>query len=361
MTAKPDDTLPRLLVVDDTPENLALLRGLLKGHYHLLFANSGEQALRMVSGHTGIDMILLDVMMPGMDGMEVCRRIKDDAATRDIPVVFLSASDGKDEQAQGLALGGADYVSKPIHPALLLSRLKNQWLARKARTVLEAENQALTLQLGAQNKTVQALQDATLQALLTLLATREGQDDTHQARLQAYVAILCDELTQSAPPEYAISEADRALICRSAPLHDLGNVGTPDDILLKSGPLDDIERQRMKQHTLQGYAIIRSAEQKMGAFDSFLRFAGEIALSHHEKWDGSGYPHGLQGSSIPLSARIVAMADAYDAMTSARHFRQAFAHAAAVDMIQACAGTHFDPVIIDAFSRSAARLAAVPH
>lgn len=339
-----------VLVVDDTPENLGLMSALLKERYRVRVANGGERALAIAATPPRPDIILLDVMMPEVDGYEVCRRLKADATTADIPVVFLTARSDQDDERRGLELGAVDYVTKPISPPIVLARVHNHLQLKQAKDLLRDHNAFLEAEVLRRTEDLRAIKDVTIVALASLAETRDNETGGHIRRTQHYVRVLAESLRGH--PRFAASLTPEAidLIQRSAPLHDIGKVGIPDSVLLKPGPLTPREFELMKTHTTLGYDAIKAAERVMGHTDrSFLRFAREIALTHHERWDGSGYPQGLAGEAIPVPGRLMAVADVYDALISERIYKRAMSHAEAVRTIADGRGTHFDPDVVDAF------------
>jgi len=290
------------------------------------------------------DIILLDIMMPEMDGYEVCLTLKKLESTKHIPIIFITALSESDDEAKGLEMGAVDFIAKPFNPDLVKSRVRNHLELKKYRDQLEELVEARTQEL-------QQTQEVTIESMASLAEYRDPETGGHIRRTQNYVKVLAQNLSQN--PEYA-KELDGPTIYMlylSAPLHDIGKVGIPDDILLKPGKLTTEEFEIMKMHTIIGRDAIASAERKiMGK--SFLNFAHEIAYSHQEKWDGSGYPEGLSGEDIPLSARLMAVADVYDALISKRIYKPAIPHATAVSIIQNDSGSHFDPDVVNAFLES---------
>ena len=347
---------PVVLVVDDTPDNLMLMAGLLKESYRVKVASSGEKALRIAQTAPAPDLILLDIMMPDMDGYAVCRRLKADAATRDIPVVFLTAlSEQEDEQA-GLELGAVDYITKPISAPILLARVRNHIRLKEATDYIRDKNLFLEAEVERRTAHVRAIQDVTIMALASLAETRDNETGSHILRTQHYVRALAEELRHH--PRFAdfLTDGVIDLLYKSAPLHDIGKVGIPDAILLKPGKLTAEEWEIMKTHATLGSDSLARAEDRLdGDTPSFLRFAREIADAHHEKWDGSGYPRGLKGEEIPVSARLMALADVYDALISKRVYKEPMSHEQAVAIILDGRGRHFDPDVADAFLRLAER------
>lgn len=338
-----------VLVVDDTPDNLSLMGGLLRDHYHVKVANQGEKALKIVQGEQPPDLILLDIMMPGMDGYEVCRRLKANLHTRDIPVIFLTARADMEDERQGLALGAVDYITKPISPPILLARVATHLALKASADFLRDKSAYLEREVALRTLEVQAIQDVTIMAMTSLAETRNNETGNHIRRTQLYVKALAEHLRDH--PRFAHLLTDRMvdLLYKSAPLHDIGKIGIPDAILLKPGKLTVEEFEIMKTHTTLGRNAIEEAERRLGMRVAFLSVSKEIAYSHQEKWDGSGYPEGLKGDAIPVSARLMAVADVYDALISKRVYKPAFPHEQACATIVKGRGTHFDPDMVDAF------------
>jgi putative two-component system response regulator len=343
------DNVPTILAVDDTPVNLSLITGLLKSHYRVKVANSGEKALRIVHSDLPPDLVLLDVMMPDLDGIEVCRRLKDDPRTRHIPVIFLTAMAKSDDERLGLEAGAVDYITKPISPPILLARVKTHLQLKAGQDFLKDKNAYLESEVIRRTREVQAIQDVTILTMASLAETRDNETGNHIRRTQHYVKALANKLRDH--PRFAGYFTDHVidLLFKSAPLHDIGKVGIPDKILLKPGKLTPEEFEIMKTHTTLGRDAIEQAERQLGTPVEFLKLAKEIAYSHQEKWDGSGYPEGLSGDAIPVSARLMAVADVYDALISRRVYKAAFTHERAVELISEGRGKHFDPDITDAF------------
>jgi putative two-component system response regulator len=294
-------------------------------------------------------LILLDIMMPGMDGYEVCRRLKRDPATEDIPVMFLTAKAEIEDETLGLALGAVDYIVKPISPPIMLARIKMQLMFKSAADFLRGKGDLLENQVAKRTAEIQQLQDAMVLTMASLAETRDNETGNHIKRTQHFVKRLAQQLRQH--PQHAewLTERHIDLLFKSAPLHDIGKVGIPDNILLKPGKLDPAEFEIMKTHATMGRDAITRAEQELGHEVPFLRIAKAISLSHHEKWDGTGYPQGLAGEAIPLPARLMALADVYDALTTRRVYKPAFSHEVSCRIVCEGRGTHFDPDVLDAF------------
>jgi putative two-component system response regulator len=338
-----------ILVVDDTPDNLALMSALLKGLYKVKVANGGDKALRIAQADQPPDLILLDIMMPGIDGYQVLEQLKNDIRTRDIPVIFLTAKSEIEDERKGLELGAVDYITKPISPPIVLARVRTHLSLKAAADFLRDKAKFLEQEVARRTREVRAIQDVTILALASLAETRDADTGNHIRRTQYYVRALAEQLKTH--PRFArfLTDANIELLFKSAPLHDIGKVGIPDRILLKPGHFDAQELQVMKTHAMLGSDAISHAEKSLGTDVDFLSMAKEIALSHQEKWDGSGYPQGLSGDDIPLSARLMAVADVYDALISRRVYKDAMSHQEAVQIIADGKGTHFDPDLVDAF------------
>ncbi|CAA7624795.1 two-component system response regulator [Magnetospirillum sp. SS-4] len=338
-----------ILVVDDTPDNLALLSSLLKDDYRVKVASNGEKALRICGSDSPPDLVLLDIMMPGLDGYEVCRRLKADPGTHHIPVIFLTAKVELDAERKGLEIGAVDYITKPISPPIVLARVKTHLKLKMAADFLRDKNDFLEQEVAKRTEEVMAIQDVTILAMASLAETRDLETGNHIRRTQFYIKSLAGRLRSH--PRFAAQLDDYTInmLFKSAPLHDIGKVGIPDRILLKPGRFVPEEFEVMKTHTTLGRDAIEHAEHSLGARVEFLTMAKEIAYSHQEKWDGSGYPQNLSGDAIPLSARLMAVADVYDALISRRVYKEGMPHEVAVSIIVEGRGKHFDPDIVDAF------------
>jgi putative two-component system response regulator len=350
---------PSVLVVDDTPDNLSLMSGLLRDDYRVRVANNGKKALEISASQPQPDLILLDIMMPGMDGYEVLRHIQSNPQTRNIPVIFLTAKSEVDDEKKGLELGAVDYITKPISPPIVLARVKNHLMLKASADFLRDKSAYLEQEVSKRTQENLAIQDVTILTLASLAETRDSDTGNHIRRTQFYVQALAEELKTH--PDYApiLTEQYIALLFKSAPLHDIGKVGIPDRILLKPGRFDADEFEVMKTHTVLGRDAIQAAEDRLGLKVEFLNMAKEIAYFHQEKWDGSGYPDGIAGTAIPLSARLMAVADVYDALISRRVYKSGMSHEQAVQVMQEGRGSHFDPAILDAFIKLQDRFQAI--
>jgi putative two-component system response regulator len=340
-----------ILVVDDSAENLALLSDLLLPLYEVRAVNSGERALRAATGKPRPDLILLDVMMPDMDGYEVLWQLRQDPAAADIPVIFVTALDTSVDEAHGLELGAVDYITKPIKPAITLARVKAQLDLKAARDWLADRNQALEAEVSRRMAENVFVQNVTIRSLGHLAEIRDPETGNHLRRTQKYIQLLCDELRPN--PRFAafLTDANIDLLVRSAPLHDIGKVGIPDHILLKPGKLTPGEWAVMKTHSDVGSFAIEQVEADSERPVPFLQCAKLIIRHHHEKWNGSGYPDGLAGDSIPIPARLMALADVFDALISRRPYKEPFTLEAAAQLILEGRGVHFDPDVTDAFQK----------
>ncbi|MCX7077406.1 MAG: two-component system response regulator [Methylococcales bacterium] len=334
---------PTILVVDDTPDNLDLMGDLLMDDYRVKVANSGKKALEIIQSASPPDLVLLDIMMPEMDGYEVCTILKSSEETKNIPVIFLTAKTNTIDEQKGFEIGAVDYITKPISPAIVMARVKTH-------LDLHYKNVYLEKLVTQRTREIAAIQDVTIHAMASLAETRDNETGNHIRRTQNYVKLLAQHL-QFHPKYTHFLNMDGVIetLFKSAPLHDIGKVGIPDAILLKPGRFEPSEFEIMKSHPELGQNTILQAESELGIDVPFLQYAKEIAYGHHEKWDGSGYPQGLSGEDIPISARLMAVADVYDALISRRVYKEGMPHEQAVQIILDGKGTHFDPHIIEAF------------
>lgn len=340
-----------LLLVDDTPENLTVLGEILMPHYRVRVASSGLRALAAAISDPRPDLMLLDVMMPEMDGYEVIRRLRDDPATRELPVIFVTALDSTEDEAHGLELGAVDYITKPVRPAIVLARVRGQLELKDARDRMRGQNDWLEGEIARRMRQNQVVQDVSMRALASLAEARDDETGNHILRTQSYVNVLARAL--SVLPRHAdlLTPARIETYTKAAPLHDIGKVAIPDHILHKPGKHTPDEWEIMKTHARQGADAIWRAicdQDEREALD-FLYIAMDIARYHHEKWDGSGYPEGLAGEAIPLPARLMALADVFDALISKRSYKPAFPIEKATEIIVQGRGQHFDPEVVDAY------------
>ena len=345
-----DDVQGRsVLIVDDAPENLRLLTTVLK--------RGGLVPRPVTSGRLAIeaavldppDLVLLDVRMPEMSGVDVCRWFKQDERLRSIPIIFISGLAGTDDKVEAFRVGAVDYVSKPFQEEEVLARIKTHLRLRLLQVSLASHNLQLEQRISEQVKAVTASQLATIFALAKLAEARDDDTGQHIERVQTFSKVLAEQMREMRLHVAQLTAAFIDNLYQTASLHDIGKVGTPDAILLKPGKLTADEFAEMKKHCALGANTLATV-LKRHPDNQFLRTGVEVARSHHEKWDGGGYPDGLKGAAIPLAARIVALADFYDALTSKRCYRPAFSHEDTCRMIQEGRGTHFDPDVVAAFN-----------
>ncbi len=338
-----------ILIVDDAPENLTVLGEVLAPHFRVRAANSGSRALRIAASEPRPDLILLDIVMPEMDGYAVLERLRADPATHDLPVIFVTAMDAVADEEKGLQLGAVDYITKPIQPAIVLARVRAHLELKQARDWLKDQNAFLELEVAKRMRENIEVQDVSIRALARLAEVRDPETGNHLLRTQGYVRTLAEQLRSH--PRFSESLTPRliGILAKSAPLHDIGKVGIPDHILLKPGKLTPEEWVVMKTHAKLGSDAIEAAERDAEHAIEFLATAKEIAHWHHEKWDGSGYPDGLAGEAIPVSARLMALADVFDALISKRVYKEPMSVEKATQVIIEGRATHFDPAVVDAY------------
>lgn len=324
-----------LLLVDDVPDNLDILNQVLSPHYRTRVAINGERALRIANASPPPDLILLDIMMPGLNGYEVCAQLKANPDTRDIPVIFVTAMSEIEDEARGLALGAVDYITKPISPAIVLARVRTH-------LALYDQNRELSRQVRARTLDLFNTRQQIVRRLGRAAEFRDNETGNHIIRMSHYCRLIGEAA--------GMGEKAVEILYNATPMHDVGKIGIRDEVLLKNGPLTPAEWAHMKRHPEIGAEIIGKHSDEM------LQAAREIALCHHERWDGSGYPAGLAGEQIPLIARIAALADVFDALLTVRPYKAPWTLEDAVAHIEASAGTHFDPGLIEPFHRALPRM-----
>ena len=336
-----------IFLVDDDLTNLTIGDDALSELYNVFTFSSGVLLIKMLERHIP-DLILLDVEMPEMNGYETIKRLKEKPETYQIPVIFLTAKSDGESELEGLSLGAIDYIIKPFSPPLLLKRIEVHLLVESQKRELINFNNNLLDMVESKTKTVVDLQNAVLKTMAELVECREDITGGHIERTQNYLSVLLNALLECGLHKEETSTWNMNLVMQSTPLHDVGKVVIKDNILLKPGKLTAEEFEQIKKHTTFGEEVIERIK-KSTAEQSFLDYAKILAGSHHEKWDGSGYPRGLAGEEIPLLGRAMAIADVYDALVSDRPYKKAFPHEEAVRIITDSKGTHFDPIFVDLF------------
>ncbi len=339
---------PTILVVDDSPANLSLLFGLLHESYTVKAVNHGAKALAMVSQDEP-DLILLDIMMPDIDGYEVCRALKLNPRTQHIPVIFLTSKNEVENEEMGMALGAVDYITRPISPGILLSRLRAHLVDASHARTLRVNNEYLGFEVTKRTRDMAALQEVTILALASLAEVRDVETGNHLRRTQHYIRALALHLSEHPRFSSFLSPSAIDMLFKCAPLHDIGKVGIPDRILLKPGRYEPHEFEIMKTHPRLGYEALEQAQVATMESLEFIQIAKQIVYTHHEKWDGSGYPQGLVGDAIPIPGRLMALADVYDALISRRVYKEGMGHEKARAILVEGRGKHFDPDVVDAF------------
>src|SRR5574343_223132 len=320
-----------ILIVDDNPENIDLLSEVLREEYRIRVATSGEKALKIVYSDEPPDLILLDIMMPGISGLEICRRLKANPDRRRIPVIFVTAMSSPEDERRGLETGAVDYITKPISPPIVKARV---------RTHLALYDQSRELEKMVAQRTYELL--VTRQQIIRRLGRaaefKDNETGNHVLRMSHYARLIA--------LAYGLGDESASIIFNTAPMHDIGKIGIPDSILLKPGKLDADEWDVMYQHPIMGAEIIGKHDNEL------LETARSIALTHHEKWDGSGYPQRLQADAIPIEGRIVAVADVFDALMSKRPYKEPVPVNEALQYLESQSGLHFDPSLMEAFKKA---------
>jgi len=340
-----------IILVDDNPANLRIGKNVLVEKYAVATAPSAEKMFSLLENNNPA-MILLDVDMPEMNGYEAIKVLKSKRQTKDIPVIFLTARTDSDDELEGLSLGAIDYIVKPFQPPLLLKRIEVHLLVEAQRKELQYFNENLQKMVEEKTESILELQNAMLKTMAELVECRDDITGGHIERTQRGIKILLEELEKSGVYREETEGWDMSLLLQSCQLHDVGKISIDDRILKKPGRLSDEEFEEMKKHAIFGEQIIEKIETLAKESD-FLNYAKIFAASHHEKWDGSGYPRGLKGQEIPLLGRIMAIADVYDALVSERPYKKAFSHDEAVRIIVEGSGTQFDSTLIQVFVNAA--------
>jgi putative two-component system response regulator len=325
----------KILIVDDERNNINVLVEILKPHYRTAVAIHGAEALKRARSESPPDLVLLDIMMPEMDGYAVCRALKTDPATADIPVIFITAMAEETDEGKGLELGAVDFITKPIKPAIVRARIKTRLELRRAHQTLAVQNEMLEQKVRDRTRELRQSRLEIVNRLVHAAEYRDTETASHINRMSRYSAALARAR--------GLGEQECEIVLVASKMHDIGKIGIPDQILLKKGGLEPEEWEVMKTHTEIGAGILSGSDSKI------LQAGHVIALSHHEKWDGSGYPRGLSGTDIPLYGRINAVSDVFDALTTRRPYKPAWTVAAAMAEIEAGKGRHFDPDLVALF------------
>ena len=336
------ESKPKILVVDDIPQNIELLEAyLIPNDYEIVKATNGNEALEKIFS-TKIDLVLLDVMMPNMSGFEVARRIRQNEKTKLIPIILVTALKGKSDRIKGIEAGCDDFLSKPLDKIELLARIRSLLkvkayndLMGNYRKELESEVTKKTAKLKQALEKTKAASLDTIHRLSMAAEYRDTNTGDHIKRMSNYTAAIARHM--------GLDKHTIENILYASPMHDIGKIGIPDKILFKPGKLDPEEWKTMKQHSAIGANILKNSDI------DFIKLGEIIALSHHEKWDGSGYPNNLKGTEIPIAGRITAVTDVFDALTSKRPYKEPYSEEKALDIIKKGRGSHFDPDIVDAF------------
>jgi putative two-component system response regulator len=336
-----------IIIVDDDVTNLTIARQNLTDHYDVFTAPSGAKLFSLLEKVTP-DLILLDILMPEMNGYEVIKKLKSSAETEQIPVIFLTARSGFDDELEGLSTGAVDYIIKPFSPPLLRKRIELHLLIKAQKQELVRLNRNLQDLVDIKTRSITELQTALLHTMAELVEYRDDITGGHIDRMHSYLEVLLGALRNSELYCEEVSVWDVELVIQSAQLHDVGKIAIRDEILLKPGKLTAEEFEKIKEHTVVGEQILAKVREKTTDC-AFLDYARTLVIAHHEKWDGSGYPNGLKGDDIPLLGRVMAVVDVYDALISERPYKKAFSHEEAVEIIKKSSGSHFDPNIVDIF------------
>ncbi|SET61594.1 HD-GYP domain-containing protein [Thalassotalea agarivorans] len=320
--------LQTILVVDDNPDNIDVLTGILRPYYKVKAAINGKLALKIASSKAKPDLILLDIMMPEIDGYQVCKELKANPVTRHIPVIFVTAKTEIEDEKQGFELGAVDYITKPVSMPIVLARIKTH-------LALYDQQRALEDQVKERTEQIEHTRAEIIKRLGRAAEYKDNETGMHVIRMSYYSKFLAQKI--------GCDDSWTELLFNAAPMHDIGKIGIPDAVLLKPGKLNDEEWVIMQKHVQYGADILGTDDSEL------LSLAREVALYHHEKWNGKGYPHGLSGEDIPLSARIVALADVFDALTSVRPYKEAWPIEKVEALFKEEAGQHFDPALVPEF------------
>jgi putative two-component system response regulator len=340
----------KIVLVDDSPIVLKLARNALMNRYDVFTMPSVEKMFQFLE-HTLPDLILLDILMPETNGYEAIELLKKNSSTREVPVIFLTSQSDAESELEGLSLGAVDYIVKPFSPQLLLKRIEIHMLLEEQRLELRNLNDNLLEMVEQKTGAVLELQRAVLATMSNLVEYRDDITGGHVERTEHCLNLLVKTMVDKKVCNDILKTWDINLFLQSAQLHDVGKIAIRDSVLKKPGKLTPEEFEEMKKHTTFGETVIEKIQQNTKE-SMFLSHAKIMAGTHHEKWDGTGYPRGIAGSNIPLQGRLMAIVDVYDALVSARPYKEAFSHRQAVQIIESESGSHFDPILIDVFLAS---------
>ncbi|MDA3852251.1 MAG: response regulator [Spirochaetaceae bacterium] len=338
----------RVVIIDDSQTSIDLIKGFLrKEGYILEGVKGGLDGLKRVLQHPKPDLVLLDIKMSDLNGFEVCRSIRNHPKTHDIPVIFVTSLNDAGNETYGLKMGANDYIVKPLNAGLTRIRVRHQLELRLAEEELEEQRDKLETQVQEKTRELDITQDITIECMATLAEKRDNDSSLHITRTRQYIKVICQRLKDH--PEYKnLSEKELDLFSKSAMLHDIGKVGIPDEVLQKTETLTKEEFEILKLHTKYGRDALLEAEKTLGS-TSYLTYAREIAYTHHERWDGTGYPEGLKGKGIPLSGRLMGIVDVFDTLISKKVYKEATPHDEALEFIRSEAGKLFDPLLVEVF------------
>lgn len=335
------DYKKHILVVDDTVTSLKMIEQILKDKYIVTLASSGMQAIQIIEGKKHPDLILLDIKMPVMDGFETFKWIKRNKKTTNIPIIMMASGTNDDYEAIALELGAVDFIRKPVNKSIITRRIHNQL------RIVDEMNKIDKI-IANKTKEFECLQDMVSVGFAQIIESRDGTTGGHIKNTAKYFEIFVNAISKKNKYKYIMTDKYIKNLIRAAPLHDIGKIGINDNILLKGEKLSDEEFEQMKKHTIIGGEVLQNVLQGIKDVD-FIKIAKDMALFHHERWDGTGYSLGLSGEDIPLCARILSVVDVYDALTAKRPYKEPFSHDQALKIILDGSGTYFDPLLIDIF------------
>lgn len=338
-----------ILIIGSVPDEICLMSDLLKDQFRVEVANNGDKAIKIARSSPQPDLILLDITTPEIDGSEVCRQIKSGEATQNIPIILLTDKSSSEDDDSIFEAGALDQINKPLSPPVIMAIVRSHLRFKANCDLFRNRTEFLEAEIARRIGEIAETQEVTIHVLASLAETRDVDTGSHILRTQHYVRALAKKLSTHPRFKDFLTPLTIEMLFRSAQLHDIGKVGIPDSILQKPGPLTPEEFEVIKTHTTIGRNVIEFAEERLGKHVEFLTLAKEIAYSHHEKWDGTGYPQGLSGDDIPFAARLMSVADVYDALIQRRVYMGPIPHQKAVSMIQEGRGAKFDPDMIDAF------------